>query len=74
MAVSVGPASPQYGLRARGNAACRSISGPSCWGDLRQNIKLMSGDVILVPDRTSEQAFIIAAIAGGGLPRHRRHP
>jgi polysaccharide export outer membrane protein len=27
-------------------------------GDLRQNIKLRSGDVILVPDKTSEQAFV----------------
>jgi polysaccharide export outer membrane protein len=34
-------------------------------GDLRQNIKLMSGDVILVPDRTSEQAFVFGGSVGG---------
>lgn len=33
-------------------------------GDLRQNIKLRSGDVILVPDKTSEQAFVFGAAAG----------
>jgi polysaccharide export outer membrane protein len=34
-------------------------------GDLAQNIKLRSGDIILVPDKTSEQAFVFAASAGG---------
>lgn len=34
-------------------------------GDLRQNIKLRSGDVILVPDKTSEQAFVFGGAAGG---------
>lgn len=34
-------------------------------GDLRQNIPLRSGDVILVPDKTSEQAFVFGASAGG---------
>ncbi|MEI9952482.1 MAG: polysaccharide biosynthesis/export family protein [Pseudomonadota bacterium] len=34
-------------------------------GDLRQNIKLRSGDVILVPDKTSEQAFVFGSAAGG---------
>jgi polysaccharide export outer membrane protein len=34
-------------------------------GDMRQNIKLRSGDVILVPDKTSEQAFVFGASAGG---------
>lgn len=33
-------------------------------GDLRQNIKLRSGDVILVPDKSNEQAFVFAAAAG----------
>lgn len=33
-------------------------------GDLRQNIKLRSGDVILVPDKTSEQAFVFGSAAG----------
>jgi polysaccharide export outer membrane protein len=33
-------------------------------GDLSQNIKLKSGDIILVPDRTSEQAFVFGAAAG----------
>ena len=34
-------------------------------GDLGQNIKLQSGDVILVPDKSSEQAFVFGASAGG---------
>jgi polysaccharide export outer membrane protein len=34
-------------------------------GDLAQNIKLRSGDIILVPDKTSEQAFVFGASAGG---------
>ena len=34
-------------------------------GDMRQNIKLRSGDVILVPDRTSEQAFVFGGSVGG---------
>lgn len=38
-------------------------------GDLRQNIKLRSGDVVLVPDRTSEQAFVFGTAAVGGLVR-----
>lgn len=34
-------------------------------GDLKQNIKLRSGDIILVPDKTSEQAFVFGGSAGG---------
>lgn len=34
-------------------------------GDLRQNIKLRSGDVILVPDKSNEQAFVFSAAAEG---------
>ena len=34
-------------------------------GDMRQNIKLLSGDIILIPDKTSEQAFVFGASAGG---------
>jgi polysaccharide export outer membrane protein len=34
-------------------------------GDLRQNVKLRSGDIIIVPDKTSEQAFIFGASASG---------
>jgi polysaccharide export outer membrane protein len=34
-------------------------------GDLRQNIKLMSGDIILIPDKSSEQAFVFGASANG---------
>jgi len=34
-------------------------------GDLRQNIKLRSGDIILVPDKSNEQAFVFSAAAGG---------
>lgn len=34
-------------------------------GDLSQNIKLRSGDIILVPDKTSEQAFVFGGAAGG---------
>jgi polysaccharide export outer membrane protein len=33
-------------------------------GDLRQNIKLRSGDVVVMPDKTSEQAFVFGAAAG----------
>jgi polysaccharide biosynthesis/export protein len=33
-------------------------------GDLNQNIKLRAGDLILVPDKTSEQAFIFGGAAG----------
>ena len=39
-------------------------------GDLRQNIKLRSGDIILVPDRSNEQAFVFSAaasVAGGNV-------
>jgi polysaccharide export outer membrane protein len=34
-------------------------------GDLTQNIKLRTGDIILVPDKTSEQAFVFGAAATG---------
>lgn len=34
-------------------------------GDLRQNIKLRSGDIILMPDKSNEQAFVFSAAAGG---------
>lgn len=34
-------------------------------GDLQQNIKLRSGDIILVPDKTSEQAFVFGGSPGG---------
>lgn len=34
-------------------------------GDLRQNIKLVSGDVILIPNKSSEQAFVFGGAAGG---------
>lgn len=34
-------------------------------GDLSQNIKLQSGDLVFVPDNMSEHAFVFAAIAGG---------
>jgi polysaccharide export outer membrane protein len=42
-------------------------------GDLKQNIKLRSGDIILVPDKTSEQAFVFGGVAdsnpkGGAVP------
>jgi len=33
-------------------------------GDLAQNIALRSGDVILIPDNTSEQAFVFGGSAG----------
>lgn len=33
-------------------------------GDLSQNIKLQSGDLIMVPDNTSEQAFVFGGAAG----------
>jgi polysaccharide biosynthesis/export protein len=33
-------------------------------GDLKQNIKLRAGDVVLVPDKTSEQAFLFGGAAG----------
>lgn len=33
-------------------------------GDLQQNIKLRAGDLILVPDKTSEQAFLFSGAAG----------
>lgn len=33
-------------------------------GDLTQNIKLQSGDVILIPDSESEKAFVFGASAG----------
>lgn len=34
-------------------------------GDLRQNIKMRSGDIILVPDKSSEQAFVFGGSSGG---------
>jgi len=34
-------------------------------GDLRQNIKLRTGDIILVPDKTSEQAFVFGGSSSG---------
>lgn len=34
-------------------------------GDLRQNIKMRSGDIILVPDKSSEQAFVFGGVSGG---------
>lgn len=34
-------------------------------GDLTQNIKLQTGDVVLIPDKTGEQAFVFGAAAGG---------
>ena len=40
-------------------------------GDLSQNIALASGDVILIPDSASEQAFVFGGVAGsnpGGGP------
>lgn len=33
-------------------------------GDMGQNIKLRSGDVVLVPDRSSEQAFVFGGASG----------
>jgi polysaccharide export outer membrane protein len=33
-------------------------------GDMRQNIKLKSGDVVLVPDKSSEQAFVFGGAVG----------
>ena len=32
-------------------------------GDLKQNIYLRTGDVVMVPDKTSEQAFVFGAAA-----------
>lgn len=42
-------------------------------GDLRQNIRLRSGDVVVVPDHQNEQAFIFGGVptsnpAGGAVP------
>jgi polysaccharide biosynthesis/export protein len=42
-------------------------------GDLRQNIRLKSGDVVVVPDHQNEQAFIFGGVptsnpAGGAVP------
>jgi polysaccharide export outer membrane protein len=37
-------------------------------GDLKQNIRLRTGDIILVPDKTSEQAFVF----GGSLSESAR--
>lgn len=34
-------------------------------GDLKQNIKLRSGDIIIVPDKSSEQAFVFGASTSG---------
>jgi polysaccharide export outer membrane protein len=34
-------------------------------GDMRQNIRLRSGDAIVVPDRLSEQVFVFAGAGGG---------
>jgi len=31
-------------------------------GDLTQNIKLQSGDIVMVPDNTAEQAFVLGAV------------
>jgi polysaccharide export outer membrane protein len=33
-------------------------------GDMQQNIKLRSGDVVLVPDKSSEQAFVFGGAVG----------
>lgn len=33
-------------------------------GDMRQNIKLKSGDVVIVPDKSSEQAFVFGGAVG----------
>jgi polysaccharide export outer membrane protein len=33
-------------------------------GDMRQNIRLLGGDAIVVPDNASEQAFVFAGAAG----------
>jgi polysaccharide export outer membrane protein len=38
-------------------------------GDLSQNIKLHSGDIIFVPDNTTEQAFVFAGTGGTNNPR-----
>lgn len=35
-------------------------------GDLKQNIKLRTGDVVLVPDKASEQAFVFGASTSDG--------
>jgi len=35
-------------------------------GDLSQNIPLRTGDVVVVPDRTSDQAFVFGAATGSG--------
>ena len=41
-------------------------------GDLTQNIKLQSGDIVMVPDNVAEQAFVFGALAstsrGGAVP------
>ena len=34
-------------------------------GDLRQNIKMKSGDIILVPDKSSEQVFVFGGASAG---------
>lgn len=42
-------------------------------GDLKQNIKLRTGDVIVVPDSANEQAFVFGGVSGGnprGGPVH----
>jgi polysaccharide export outer membrane protein len=33
-------------------------------GDLKQNIRLRSGDIVVVPDNTVEQAFVFGGSAG----------
>jgi polysaccharide export outer membrane protein len=33
-------------------------------GDLRQNVRLKSGDVVVVPDRQNEQAFVFGGVSG----------
>lgn len=43
-------------------------------GDLRQNIRLQSGDVVVVPDRQNEQAFVFGGASGrpvGGAVQFR---
>jgi len=36
-------------------------------GDMRQNISLRSGDVIVVPDNTAEQAFVFGGAVGSNI-------
>lgn len=34
-------------------------------GDLKQNIKLKTGDIVIIPDKSSEQAFVFGAATSG---------